>query len=82
MMAATLYPLHDPPTPSHTVGLDYLSHVHVSNGFDNMLIVVDHLTRIAHCFVVYRVERNRIGNRIFALTRSLHITRITSSVGQ
>jgi hypothetical protein len=32
----------------HTVRLDYLTHLHVSNGFDNELIVVDHLTRMAH----------------------------------
>jgi hypothetical protein len=47
-MAATLYPLHVPPRPWHTIGLDYLTNLHVSNGFDNVLIVVDHLTRIAH----------------------------------
>jgi hypothetical protein len=47
-MAATHYPLHVPPRPWHTVGLDYLTHLHVSNGFDNVLIVVDHLTRMAH----------------------------------
>jgi hypothetical protein len=47
-MAATLYPLHVPLKPWHTVGLDYLTHLHVSNGFDSALIVVDHLTRTAH----------------------------------
>jgi hypothetical protein len=47
-MAATLYPLHVSPTPWHTVGLDYLTHLLMSNGFDNMMIVVDHLTRMAH----------------------------------
>jgi hypothetical protein len=49
-MAATLYPLHVPPSPRpwHTVGLDYLTHLLESNGFNNVLIVVDHLTRMAH----------------------------------
>jgi hypothetical protein len=47
-MAATFYPLHVPPVPGHTVGLDYLKHFHESNGFNSVLIVVDHLTRMAH----------------------------------
>jgi hypothetical protein len=47
-MAATLDPLHIPPRPWHTVGLDYLTHLHVSNGLDDVLIPVDHLTRMAH----------------------------------
>jgi hypothetical protein len=47
-MAATLYPLHVPPIPWHTVGLDYLIHLLESNGFIRVLIVVDHLTRMAH----------------------------------
>jgi hypothetical protein len=47
-MAATLYPLLVPPRPWHTVGLDYLTHLPESYGFNNVLIVVDHLTRMAH----------------------------------
>jgi hypothetical protein len=47
-MAATLYPLPVPPRPWHTIGLDYLTHLPKSNGFNSMLIVVDHLTRMAH----------------------------------
>jgi hypothetical protein len=47
-MAATLSPLHVPPRPWHTVGLDYLTHLHVRNGFDCFLIEVDHQTRMAH----------------------------------
>jgi hypothetical protein len=47
-MAATLYPLPVPPRPWHTVGLDYLTHIPESNGFNSVLIVVDHLTRMAH----------------------------------
>jgi hypothetical protein len=31
-MAATLYPLLALPIPWHAVGLDYLTHLHVSNG--------------------------------------------------
>jgi hypothetical protein len=47
-MAPTLYPLPFPPMPWHTVGIDYLTHLLVSNGFDSVLILVDHLTRMAH----------------------------------
>jgi hypothetical protein len=47
-MATTLYLLHVPPKPWHTFGLDCLTHLHVSNDFDNVLIMVDHLTRMAH----------------------------------
>jgi hypothetical protein len=47
-MAATLYPLSLPPRPWHTVGLNYLTHLPLSNGFDSVLIMVDHLTRMAH----------------------------------
>jgi hypothetical protein len=48
-MAATLYPLPNlPRRPRHTVGLDYLTHLPMSNGFDSMMIVVDHLTGMAH----------------------------------
>jgi hypothetical protein len=46
--AATLYPLHVPPISWHTLGLDYLTHLLVRNGFDGVLIIVDHLTRMAH----------------------------------
>jgi hypothetical protein len=47
-MAATLYPLHVPPRPWHTIGFDYLTHLPKSNGFNSVLIVADHLTRMAH----------------------------------
>jgi hypothetical protein len=47
-MAASLYPLHVTPRPWHIVGLGYLTHLLVSNGFDSFMIVVEHLTRIAH----------------------------------
>jgi hypothetical protein len=48
-MAATLYPLPILPSrPRQTVGLDYLTHLPMSNGIDIVLIVVDHLTRMAH----------------------------------
>jgi hypothetical protein len=50
-MAATRYPLPVPPRPWHIVGLDYLTHLHVSNVFDSVLIVVDRLTRMAHSTV-------------------------------
>jgi hypothetical protein len=41
-------PLPVPSRPWHTVGLDYLTHLPESNGFNRVLIVVDHLTRMAH----------------------------------
>jgi hypothetical protein len=47
-IAASLYPLPVPPRPWHTVGLDYLTHLPESNGFNSVLIVVDHLTRMTH----------------------------------
>jgi hypothetical protein len=47
-MAASFYPLHVPLIQWHTIGLDFLTHLHVSNGFDSVLIVVDHLTRMTH----------------------------------
>jgi transposase InsO family protein len=47
-MAATSYPLRVSPRPWHKVGLDYLTHLHVSNGFDSVLNVVGHLTRMAN----------------------------------
>jgi hypothetical protein len=73
-MAATLYTLHVPPIPWDTVGLDYLTHVSVSNGFDNVLIVVDHLTRMASISTVYiGTYRNNIGNCQSFFTWSLQI---------
>jgi hypothetical protein len=47
-IAASLYPLLVPPRPWHTIGRDYLTRLLLSNGLDNVLIVVDHLTRMAH----------------------------------
>jgi hypothetical protein len=47
-MAATLNLLPISPRPWHIVGLDYLTHLFESNGFNNELIVVDHLFRMAH----------------------------------
>jgi hypothetical protein len=49
-MIATLYPLHGPPIPWHTIGIVYLTHLHVSNGFDSVMLIdiVDHMTRMAH----------------------------------
>jgi hypothetical protein len=47
-MAATIYFLHVPYSKWHTVGLVYLTHLlRVSNGFDRVLIIVDHLPRMA-----------------------------------
>jgi hypothetical protein len=40
-----------PPQGWRTVGLDYLTHLHVSNGIDCVLIVVDHPTRMSHFLV-------------------------------
>jgi hypothetical protein len=41
------YPLHIPYIPWHTVALNYLTHLPMSNGFDNVVIVVDRLARMA-----------------------------------
>jgi hypothetical protein len=60
-MAATLYPLPVSPRPWHTVGLDYLTHLHESNGFNNVMIVIDHLTRMVHvlpCTKTLTAEEN------------------------
>jgi hypothetical protein len=55
-----LFPLPVPLRPWHIVGLYYLTRLHVSNGFDTVLIVVDHLARMAH-FLPCR-ESNMRGN--------------------
>jgi hypothetical protein len=47
-MAATLHPLHVPPKPWHISGIDYLTHLHMSDGFESVLILVDQLTRMGH----------------------------------
>jgi hypothetical protein len=46
-MVATFYPLHVPSIPWHTFGLDCLTHLPESNGSNSVLIVVDHVTRMA-----------------------------------
>jgi hypothetical protein len=79
-MAATLYPLCVPPRPWHTVGLYYFVHLHVSNGFDRLLIVVDILTQMAF-FAVYKLRNSR-GNYMAIYTWSQHSTRIAPSDGQ
>jgi hypothetical protein len=38
------FALHVAPRPQHTLGLGYLTRLPMSNSFDNVLIVVDHLT--------------------------------------
>jgi hypothetical protein len=72
-MAATLYPLHVPPIPWHTIGLDYLTHLPESNDFNSVLIVVDDLTRIAQflpCTKIVTAEEAAI----FFFAGSLPIT--------
>jgi hypothetical protein len=62
-MAATLHPTHVPPKPWHAVGLDYLTHLPKSNSFNNVVIVVDLLTRMAHflpCTETVTVEETAI----------------------
>jgi hypothetical protein len=49
-MAAALDPLHVPLRTSHTCGIDFLAHVHVSACFDNVLVVVDHSTQMVGLF--------------------------------
>jgi hypothetical protein len=72
-MAATLYPLPIPPRPWHAFGLDYVTHLHVSNGFDSVLIVVDHLTRMAY-FMPYieTVTTEETGNLFLHGVYRLH----------
>jgi hypothetical protein len=53
-MAGALDPLHAPPRPWHIVGLDFLTHLLVRAGFDSVLVVVDHLTRMAIFFLLHR----------------------------
>jgi hypothetical protein len=79
--AATLYPLRAPPIPWHTIGLDYLTHLLESNGFNNVLIVVDHLTRMAYFSAVYR-DCYRRRNRYFVFIWSLPITWTIPCAGQ
>jgi hypothetical protein len=60
-MAATLYPLLVPPGPWHTFGIDYLTHLRESNGFNNVQFVVDQLTRMAQfmpCTKTTTAEQN------------------------
>jgi hypothetical protein len=47
-MATTLYHLSVLPKSWHTDGSEYLTHLPVNNGFDCVLIVADHMTRMAH----------------------------------
>jgi hypothetical protein len=53
-MAAAMDPLPVPPRPWHSVGLEFLAHINVIAGFDNVLVVVDHLTRMAHFSLIQR----------------------------
>jgi hypothetical protein len=47
-MVAALDPLHVLPRSWHIVGLYYLTHLHVSDGFDIVLIVDDHPATMAN----------------------------------
>jgi hypothetical protein len=48
-IAQNLYPLHVPPIrPWHTLGHDFFTRLPLSNGSDNVIIVVDHVTRMVH----------------------------------
>jgi hypothetical protein len=42
-----------------TVGLDYLTHLPVGNGFDTVLIVIDHMARMAHFCRARRAYQRR-----------------------
>jgi hypothetical protein len=62
-MAATLNLLLVPPGPWHAVGLPYFKNSSFSNGFGSVLIVVDHLTRMAHflpCTEGVTIEEQRV----------------------
>jgi hypothetical protein len=49
-MAVALDPLLVPPRPWYTVGLDFPTYLPISASFDNVLVVIDHLTQLAHLF--------------------------------
>lgn len=46
--AAPVQPLPVPPRPWYTVGLDYITDLPLSNGYDALLVVCCHLSRQAH----------------------------------
>ena len=46
--AAPVQPLPVPPRPWHTVGLDFVTNLPLSNGFDSLLVICCHLSRQAH----------------------------------
>jgi hypothetical protein len=69
-MAATLYPLLVPPRPWHTFGLGDLTYLHVSNGFANVMIVVDHVIRNGPFSAVY-TKRNSKGSCQFVFKGSI-----------
>lgn len=41
-------PLPVPPHPWHTCGMDFITELPLCEGFDAILVVVDHMTRLAH----------------------------------
>ena len=45
---AAIDPLPVPSHPWHTCGMDFITSLPLCSGFDSVLVVVDHLTRLAH----------------------------------
>jgi hypothetical protein len=74
-MAETLYPLNVPPIPWHTVGLHWLTHLHLSNGVVTVVIMVGHPTRMAH-FLPCTIQRAQQERKpfIYSYTESTDYT--------
>ena len=45
---AAVDPLPVPPHPWHTCGMDFITDLPDCSGYDSILVVIDHLTRLAH----------------------------------
>ena len=45
---AAVDPLPVPPHPWHTCGMDFITDLPNCSGYDSILVVIDHLTRLAH----------------------------------
>jgi hypothetical protein len=74
-MVAALDLLHVPPRPWHIVGLDVLTHLYARTDFDSVLMVVDHLTRMAHFFPYTKEITVRLGINHRCIVDSIIITR-------
>jgi hypothetical protein len=51
--------------PYLRVGLGYLTHLHVTNGFDRVLILVDDLTRMSHFLLCTKSKATKEANLFY-----------------